>query len=567
MRLLFCLSCLLLCLPPVFGQNTFHLAAERFQIDEQRALIVCHMDLTATDDLRVFDPITLVVGSRTFTFAYTPLPPLTYTTSYAVSDEQGNAYSLYFTRLPLLTINAAAPIVDEPKTPVNFTYADHEQILTTAAGAELRGYYSLTLPKKTYDLELWEDETGEETRKVKLGHLRKDDDWILDGLYNEPLRIRSYVTTKLWLDLHRAYYLEEEPDAKTGVDVMDVELFLNGSYQGLYNLSEQLDRKQLQLKDYDGEMRGELFKAGYWDDVSTFDALYDYDNDERTWGGYEFKYPKASETTDWGPLYDWKDFILHSSDSLFAAEVWQRVEPTNFLDYYIFLQYILATDNIRKNFYIARYDQGEPYLLLPWDLDGCFGNNWDGTNLPDTATILSNNLMDRILANDPDQFWETAAAQYAAYRENLLHPDSLISKIERRFDRLTEERIYARESLVFGNYDFQATDLVYLTDWITSRTAFLDDYFSYVAPPPPPPTHTRNISDQNALRVYPNPARDRLYVELPELQAGASYRLHGPSGQLVGTGTLSAGWLPVANLPAGVYLLSIGSLRARFVRL
>ena len=562
MRFLHTLSYLFLVCSIVYAQDNLTIAPEYFQIDEGRLLIVCGMYEPETSPYEGADSLVFAVGERTFTLSDLSSAPFTYTNSYAVSDALGKEYTLYFTRLPLLSINTSETIVDEPKIAVDFTYADKEQVLVTKAGAELRGYYSLTLPKKTYDLELWEDETGAETRKVKFGSLREDDDWILDGLYNEPLRIRSHVTAKLWLDMHHAYYQDEEPNAKMGVDIMDVELFLNGSYQGLYHLSEQLDRKQLQLKDFEGEMRGELFKAGYWDDVSTFDALYDYDNNERVWGGYEFKYPKASETTDWGPLYDWKDFILNSSDSVFTAEVWQRVEPTNFLDYYIFLQYILATDNIRKNFYIARYDQDEPYLLLPWDFDGCFGNNWDGTNLPDTATILSNNLMDRILANDPGQFRETVEMLYVDYRQNLLHPDSLIDKIERRFAYLTEEKIYERESLVFGNYDFQASDLSYLTDWIRSRTAFLDAHFNYTAPLP---TSTRNFAISSPLRIYPNPTTDIICVDLPvSKETFSNYLVYDASGVIVDTGFLSAGQLNVRSLNPGIYILRIGGRSARF---
>ena len=106
-------------------------------------------------------------------------------------------------------------------------------------------------------MEFWNDTLGAVTSDVSFGELRTDDDWILDALYNEPLRLRSYVANKLWLSIHQnPYYIDERPNAKSAADVMYVEVFLNGNYNGIYNLSEQVDKKQLKLKSYKEIIRG-----------------------------------------------------------------------------------------------------------------------------------------------------------------------------------------------------------------------------------------------------------------------------------------------------------------------
>ena len=148
--------------------------------------------------------------------------------------------------------------------------------------------------KKTYDLEFWNDEIGADTKNVQFGELRLDDDWILDALYNEPLRLRSYVANKIWLQMHTPNYLSEEPNAKAGANVKYVEMFVNHQYNGIYNLSEQIDPKQLKLVKFNNTMSGELYKGISWG-ATTFTALPNYNNELRQWSGYEFKHPKEEE--------------------------------------------------------------------------------------------------------------------------------------------------------------------------------------------------------------------------------------------------------------------------------
>ena len=83
-----------------------------------------------------------------------------------------------------------------------YTGTDGE-IISSNIGIEIRGGFSQTYPKKTYDIEFWNDPSGNETIDVQFGDLREDDDWILDAMYNEPLRINSYISHKLWLNLNQ----------------------------------------------------------------------------------------------------------------------------------------------------------------------------------------------------------------------------------------------------------------------------------------------------------------------------------------------------------------------------
>ena len=64
---------------------------------------------------------------------------------------------------------------------------------------------------------------------------------------------------------------------------------------------------------------------------------------------------------------------------------------------------------------------------------------------------------------------------------------------------------------------------------------------------------------QVAVQVWPNPVRDRLMVQVPDVLNGSGFALYDAQGRLAASGMLSAGrqQLDVAGLQRGVYLLHI----------
>jgi hypothetical protein len=72
--------------------------------------------------------------------------------------------------------------------------------------------------------------------------------------------------------------------------------------------------------------------------------------------------------------------------------------------------------------------------------------------------------------------------------------------------------------------------------------------------PPDGEDHVRDLL-REPLRVFPNPATDRLWVE--GAADGAPVALYTATGQLVRRGTISGGGLSLAGLPSGLYLLQV----------
>jgi spore coat protein H len=553
---------------------TINVSENNFGIDENRSLIVSRIqNISNYEDTSNYDEIVITLGQNYYSFISIP-NSLEYSSSYVVSDVNSSIqYTLYFSSLPLISINTDNTIVNEPKVLAEFTYSDDEQTVVSNIGIELRGGLSQSFSKKTYDIEFWEDEIGDETIDIQFGELRQDDDWILDALFNEPLRLRSYTANKLWKELHTPYYFDNEPNAKSGADVMYVEIFLNEQYNGIYNLSEQADRKQLKVKKFNGDMRGELYKASSWGGANTFDSLPSYNNNIREWGGYEFKHPGEDELTDWENLYEFTSFVMNSSGSEFAYSIWSEFSEDNFIDYFLFLNLIRAIDNTGKNIYLAKYNVDEPYFYVPWDLDGCFGANYDGTNLNITDDILTednsiinyNGLIDRVLAENPNGTLTTIANNWFDYRNDIFSNNSLSQSITQQYEFLQENKIYERESLVYPNdpygiaNSFDNSSLSYTLDWLDSRLEFLDIYFGDIL-------SVNSLTTANKLSIYPNPAIDKIYISSIKNLNGNSYKIYNNIGQLIATGVIENEQIKIERLEIGIYLILINGNTFKLIK-
>ena len=544
-----------------FSQNlTINISENHFGIDENHSLIVSHIEnIQDYSNTSGFDEIIITLNQNDYSFNSIPVG-LEYSNSYLITDTVTlSQYTLYFTQLPIISVEPTTTIVDEPKVLAYFIYSDDEQVLISNIGIEIRGGSSQAFPKKTYDLEFWEDDFGDETVNVQFEDLRSDDDWILDALYNEPLRLRSYIANKLWLEIHTPYYLDEEPNAKSGANVKYVEMFLNGQYNGLYNLSEQVDKKQLKLKSFNDNIRGELYKGISWG-ASTFTELPNYDNESREWSGYEFKYPKEDEITDWANVYQFTDFVMNASDIDFTNRIWSKFDVSNYSDYFIFLNLLRATDNTGKNIYLAKYNTDEQYFHAPWDLDGCFGTIWNGTNENITNDILSNGFISRVIDINPNNISSSIANKWFSFRNNTLSNAALSDSILDEYNFLQNNKVYEREALMYPNYPFNQEDLSYILTWLENRLAYLDTYFGNIL------SIDDNISATKTNLIYPNPAKDRIYITNSSSLIGKEFKVYNNLGQLTSSGIIENSFISIENLEIGYYLIHLDNNSYKFIK-
>ena len=536
----------------VFSHDTIQINQNQYFIDFDNQLAITNLDVSVVNSTWTKTK-THIILNETCEFL-TPVTKVEAGLGYKIFIPSHNSFfTFYFTELPIVNISSDFTIIDAPKVLANFKMIDSDQnFIESFIGIEYRGATSQSFPKKSMEIEFWVDPTGNITHDVSLLGMRSDDDWNLQAMYNEPLRIRSKTNNDLWKVINTLHYQENEPEAFNGISMEYVELFIDNEYQGLYCIGEKVDRKLLKLKKHKDQIRGELYKGINWGEANTFSSLPSYDNNSSIWAGFEYKHP--DEETNWSNLYDLVDFVINSSDDTFYEEYSNYFEVDNLVDYFIFLNLLKATDNTSKNLYLAKYNTDDRYFYVPWDLDATFGTYYDGSKDPGTHNLLRNNLYDRLLHDcSAGGFKEKLKNKWLHLRSTTITPSTLISMFDASYQLLKTNDIYTKESLVWAAYEYKHDDWEYTTTWIFNRISYLDQIFTEDC-------KVTSLKENDFFEIYPNPSSDFIVFNTTTLNE-YQISIYNNVGQLV-----LQEWLNEANntislghLHKGIYLINIAS--------
>ena len=403
-------------------------------------------------------------------------------------DNQMTDYCLQFTFLPIVKLSGN---FSNDYSDGIFQLINPDDTLKEQLTARIKWRGGITnLPdkhKRNYKIKFYEDH--------QLLGLRNDNNWILDAGQIDPFRLRNLVAAELWNDIAtKPHYADREPKVRTAIRGRVVEVVLNNEYQGIYNLSENMDRKQLKVKKVDkqtGEIHGCLYKAKGWSYAAMWDTLkVNYDNHSETWDVFEVKYPDLNDndTTDWSTLHQAIDFVVMSSDEDFSRHVADYFDLPPLVDYCVFGSVLNATDNYGKNLFWAVYDKNEDKRLTPgmWDLDCTVGQKWFGRleetfYSPDSLHDMSINLTWRLMTLNVDNFTDKVNQRYRQLRSTTLSTDSLIERylsyyklMERSGARDREERRWSGDSDIGNQMLYIGTEINYIMDWIKRHTEVMD---------------------------------------------------------------------------------------------
>ena len=109
----------------------------------------------------------------------------------------------------------------------------------------VRGGTASTFDKKSFAVKLYDD-AGEDLDANIFG-VREENSWILDAMAIDRTRMRNRVCFDVWNAMSRTPY-DTKYENRNGTKGVFVELFINGEYNGLYCLTDKIDRKLLGLK-------------------------------------------------------------------------------------------------------------------------------------------------------------------------------------------------------------------------------------------------------------------------------------------------------------------------------
>lgn len=501
-----------------------------------------------------------------------------------------------FTFLPIVELNCSS-VSSKAYTTGSLRVTDPASLgydSLMIAAFKYRGASSSNYPKRSYAIKL-RDENGNSVDRKLLGY-RSDNNWILDAMYIDLACMRNRVATDLWNAFEcKPYYADREKKVRTGTRGKFVEVILNGQWWGLYCMTEKMDRKQLKLKKFvpaaqsttgENEVHGVLYKSNQWtyevfmghesnDDNDNKQVIYphkkvsDYKNilGQETWCEYEFKYPDyEDEAVEWRPLHDAANMVA-TSFILNIDSVKSRFDYPMLRDYYLFIDLLLATDNHGKNLFWYAYDtqgpEGDKLSLAPWDLDGTFGQDWDGviTNTKDVTldfdTYIKNYEHGQFaifdLIKSRSEWQQDLKDRYAELRiKGVISGDSIANRFANYASLFEASLADQREQNMWSKaYHSRHKDIqggaTYAESWIRRRVNWLDQKYGF-----------------DAAVTAINEAKAEAYfaalggVGCISVNAGKaqSVRIYNIAGQVVRNAQVGSGVTTINGIPAGIYVVN-----------
>ena len=441
------------------------------------------------------------------------------TTQYTLSFKRNNTVvrsSIHFTYLPIMCLTGTLGN-EYVQVPVQIIFPG-QQVMNYKARVKQAGSSTNTqwVHKHNYHVKFVDDDG--EKMDVSFFGLRTDNHWRLDAGTRDMIRFRNFAANGLWADFGtRSYYADKQPGARSYIRGSHVEVFLNGKYNGFYNFSEFLDRKQLKLKKYvqhddiddndssltSVELRGMMWKANDETAQTLFAQANDTcDNTLDEWYSFSLAYPDIDEVcpTDYSVIQNAVAFVADSDDDTFLSEAARYFDLPVLIDYYLFINVVFAIDNVCNNMVYACYDmsQDKKLTFAVWDLDATVGQNYTDIegyyradaiqpereldSVPATMCQLSvNRLFGRVRALPG--FMSAVKKRYWELRQGILRPDSLVERYSAIYRRLDACGALARETVRWsgtGDTDHRMLDfpdeMDYLCDWIRRRIAHLDSH-------------------------------------------------------------------------------------------
>ena len=348
-----------------------------------------------------------------------------------------------------------------------------------------RGATSLRYDKKSFAIKLIDD-SGEDLDADIFG-IREENDWILDAMATDRIRMRNRVLFDIWNEMDKTPYSTDFAN-RNGTKGQYVELFINEQYHGLYCMTDKIDRKLLNLKkakvasDQSVTVRGLLYKGDSWTDATLLTGYNDsIPMDSDVWEGWELQYPDdyPSDNT-WVPLTQLIDFCISDGDNLNAhAEDFFYMD--NVVNYCILLVAHNIIDNSFKNTFLStpNIENGHRYLFTPWDLDCSLGNLHDGTHndvYTDMDTFFKWGLFHNLWKYDVAHFNSLLLQRWNELAATILSADSLNRRLDRYAALFEESGAWQREKAKWNNNPVPLNlqeELQYVKDWYAENLSAL----------------------------------------------------------------------------------------------
>jgi spore coat protein H len=325
-----------------------------------------------------------------------PVDPSTYTTEYGI---------------PVVHLGTSPELNPDEYTPATIVYRGRS---FEGAQAKYRGATSLAYPKKSYTLKFAKTDRFSDTLSVAGFQGKRK--LTLTTTFDDNSYLRARLAFRLW---------NEVSAESVQVEAFSVVVFVDGVYQGLYTLTDHIDRHLMEDNEFFED--GNLYKARThhanfrltkYDGAPKPTLFFGYEKTEGT--------PLDGEPGAYADLEELILWLTSSSPEVFLAELDARVAREEYEAWWMLVGFIAAGDSAGKNSYHYRDPRpgapDERFHCVPWDFNDSFGQSWRSTRRPPEAlppaSLTRLNLVFERLLTEP----ATREALLARFRSLLDGP-------------------------------------------------------------------------------------------------------------------------------------------------
>ena len=339
-------------------------------------------------------------------------------------------------------------------------------------------------------------------QKVSLMDMGRDNNWALLAPYADKSMIRDMLTFEL-----ARPWMEYVPQGR------HCELFLDGTYYGVYILAEVVSK---------GRYRLDLVDPGDKGDALTGDYLMEVDcNDDVTYSSKHHPVDSAGNPyVDCHVLFQFKspdyedlspEQIAYITGRIDAMEnAFERGDNRSYIDWQSFIDYQLMMElchnldayRLSGKFYKRRDSEDPRFKMAIWDTDLAYGNadHRDGWRA-DTWVYQSNDMLHQqkeiylvpfwwyCLNNDPD-YTAQLKARWVEYRSSNMSNERVMATVDSLANVLTSYGAEQRNSQAWPRWGVEVwpnhyvansydDEIAYIKQWLLERLAWMDEQLGY----------------------------------------------------------------------------------------
>lgn len=287
---------------------------------------------------------------------------------------------------------------------------------TGALNAKIRGrgHSTWNWPKKPYKIKLEE--------KAPILGMTPSKEWALIANYADESLMRNLVAFDMAASMGTFTFTPR---------AVPVNVYLNGVYQGVYTIGEQIEAKESRLRlDYreDTPNTGYLLEVGGADHDTDIKGLQYFDLPSGCAADIAIKSPKDEKLTQENYDYIYKYMCL-ADEAITTLDGYETyIDVDSFIDWFLLHELTYNLDSCFHRSCFITKDRGGKLKMGPvWDFDLAFGNMYmDNPDYDDWATVGNSNSTSYIGVNwfnylmaDPS-FRERARSRWDEIKDKLV---------------------------------------------------------------------------------------------------------------------------------------------------